>query len=193
MMLYNLIRRLHLFATFFLAAFILMYFATGFVMIFEDNFQRKDEQVEKMSHAISPVQTLNNDSLAQWLKQKFNIRGQYKVRQDDHQSVVNFWHPGTVTEVRITHRADSVYLTTKKGNLYTTMHHFHRLHGYQGGMNYYAWSFIFDLSALSMIVFALSGLYLWYKTERERLAGWVVMITFTTLTALTIIYLMFLS
>lgn len=190
---YNLIRRLHLFAAFLLAAFILMYFVSGFVMIFEDEFEREDVQVEKIRQSISATQPFSKDSLVHWVKQKFNIHGQYEVRLDTQQAIVNFWHPGTVTEVKVSYPDDSVYVTIKKGNLNTILNHFHRLNGYQGGMNYYAWAFMCDLSASSMIVFAVSGLYLWYKTERKRLAGWVVLITFTTLTAMTIIYLMFLS
>lgn len=192
-MVHNLIRRLHLFASFFLAAFILMYFVTGFVMIFENTFEREDLHVEKKKEVISDPHPLSKDSLVQWSKQKFGVRGQHSVRFDDKEAVLNFWRPGTVAEVRVSYPVDSVYVTIRKGNTYATMHHFHRLHGYHGGINYYAWAFMNDLSALSMIMFAFSGLYLWYTTEREHLAGWIVMIVSTAFTALTIIYLMFLS
>jgi hypothetical protein len=73
------------------------------------------------------------------------------------------------------------------------MHQFHRLHGYQGDPAYVLWAFIYDLSSLSMIIFALSGVYLWYKVERRRLAGWLILTGSTLLTAATIIYLMFIS
>lgn len=189
---YSIIRKLHLYSSFFLAAFILMYFVTGFIMIFEPDFKRGNIQEVRISEAISGVQ-MHPDSLIHWLRKEYDIHGQYAVRMEAQQAVVNFWHPGTVTEVKIPYPVDSVFITTKKGNIYTTLHQFHRLHGYQGGLNYYVWAFVYDLSASSMIVFALSGLYLWYKTERNRIAGWIVLSASTLLTAMTIIYLMFLS
>jgi hypothetical protein len=71
------------------------------------------------------------------------------------------------------------------------MNQYHRLHGYSGGLNYYLWAFIYDLSSISMIVFSLSGVYLWYKTERKRTAGWFVLLGSTVLTYATILYLMY--
>jgi hypothetical protein len=50
---------------------------------------------------------------------------------------------------------------------------------------------MYDLSALSMIVFSITGFYLWYKTERKRLAGWLVLLASTLLTFSTIFYLMY--
>ena len=126
---YDLIRKLHLFSSFFLALFILMYFVTGFVMIFESTFKRENIQEVRVAKAIAHVQMQNADSLVYWLQQDQGIRGQHAIRMEANQTVVDFWHPGTVTQVKIPYPADTIFITTRKGNIVTILHQFHRLHG----------------------------------------------------------------
>lgn len=189
-MFYHIIRRLHLYATFLLATFILMYFITGFVMIFEDTFKRKEIELEQIKKPISSGIITSEHSLIQWLSEELEIRGQYRSEENVNSITVHFSHPGTLTSAKVLKGVDTVFITIQKGNTYAVMHNFHRLHGYHGGMNYFVWSVFYDLSAASMILFAVTGLYLWWKTTRKRLVGLLVLLSFTALTAFTIIYLM---
>jgi hypothetical protein len=189
---YSLIRKIHLFSSLILAVFILLYFATGTVMIFESFFVRAQQET-KTRLKLPEIHTLDNKSKVQLLQERLAIHGQYSVRQQKDRVVVNFMHPGTTTEVSIPLEGDSIFMTSRKGNMIATLHQFHRLHGYHGGLIYWTWALMYDLSATSMIVFALSGLYLWYRTERRRLTGWIVLGASTALTAVTILYLMFIA
>jgi len=186
---FNRIRQIHLFAAFVLTTFVLMYFITGFVMIFEETFQRKDTSVTTINRGIPGIREVTGDTLVSALRKNFRLNGQYQIRKNNAQTILTFRHPGTETTVVIVPHSDSVSVTTKNKNLIAVMHQFHRLHGYYGGFNYKAWAFVYDLSALSMIVFAVSGIYLWYKTERTRWPGWMILIAFTFFTAFTIFYL----
>jgi hypothetical protein len=190
---YSLIRKIHLYSGLVLAVFILMYFATGFVMIFEPVFKREVESEVKRRIPFDSRPASNPDQLAGLIQEALGVRGQPSVQFRRDYAVVNFIHPGTLTEVRIPNGGDSLFITTRRGNINTTMHQFHRLHGYPGDPAYVLWAFIYDLSCLSMIIFALSGVYLWYKVERRRRAGWLILTGSTLLTATTIIYLMFIS
>lgn len=188
---YNRIRQIHLFAAFILTVFVLMYFISGFVMIFE--FERKDTSARKEVKAIAGIRRASGDSLVALIRSNFDISGQYQVREGDDRTVVNFRHPGTETNVVIPAHADSVTVTVTEKNFVNTLHQFHRLHGYHGGLNYRIWAFVYDLSSLSMIIFALTGVYLWYKTERTRWPGWIILIASTIFTAFTIYYLHYLE
>lgn len=189
--LYRLTRKFHLFATLVLAIFIFMYFATGFIMIFEDTFQRRNVKVEKIKEKVDGIRSIEADSLVRWSMAKYRLRGQYEIRENEKSTVVDFRHPGTTASLILPRNYDSVHVEIRKGNVNTVMHQYHRLHGYHGGFNYYVWAFMYDLSALSMIVFSLTGFYLWYKTERNRLAGWLVLLASTLLTFSTIFYMMY--
>jgi hypothetical protein len=191
---FNRIRQLHLYAAFVLTTFVVMYFVSGFVMIFEDNFKREKISQEEVVREIPGIHTSDADSLIARLKNSFQVHGQYTIHKDKGgQTMVNFRRPGTETDLVISAKTDSVSVTIKKQNFITVLHALHRLRGYNGGWNYYAWAFMFDLSALSMIVFALSGVYLWYKNERNRNPGWIVIASFTLFTGFTICYLLYLS
>ena len=191
MKLYRIIRKIHLLATLILATFILMYFATGFIMIFEETFQRQNLSVEKVKEEIHGIRSIDQDSLLRWSREKYQLNGRSIVDENNENLVVDFSHPGTTASVTVSRSYDSVYVEVKRGNFNTVMHQYHRLHGYAGGWNYYLWAFVYDLSAISMIVFSVTGFYLWYKTERKKLAGWLVIVASTLLTFSTIFYLMY--
>jgi hypothetical protein len=188
---YKIIRKIHLIATLILATFIVMYFFTGLIMIYEETFQRSNTSVRKFKEKIEGIRSIEPDSLVRWSKFKFDLSGQFRIRENEKRVLVDFNHPGTTASVRVLRDIDTVYVEIRKGNLNSVIHQYHRLHGYHGGLEYYAWAFVYDLSSLSMILFALTGLYLWYKTERNRLPGWIVFAASTALTFATILYMMF--
>lgn len=191
MNMYQMIRKIHLFATLILATFVFMYFATGFVMIFEETFQRKATNVETIKEKINGVGSMELDSLLTWAIERFDLSGQFDVEETDELRTVRFSHPGTTVRLKVLRDYDSVHVEISKGNFISVMHQYHRLHRYEGGLNYYAWAFVYDLSAISMIVFAITGVYLWYKTERKRLVGWLVLLASTLLTGSTIFYMIY--
>jgi hypothetical protein len=186
---YNLIRQIHLFAAFILAAFVLMYFISGFIMIHEETFKRSDNSIITVSKEVPGIHGHSGDTLISVLRNNFEINGQYQIRKNETQTVLDFRHPGTETQVIVSAGSDSVKVTTKKKNFISTVHQFHRLHGYHGGLNYITWAVVYDLSALSMILFAITGVYLWYKTERIKWPGWLIIIAFTLFMAFTMFYL----
>lgn len=190
---YNRIRQIHLFAAFILTVFVLMYFVTGLVMIFEEHFHRKDNSVTTVTREVPGIRLASGDKLVTTVREHFEVSGQYQVRQGKARTVITFRHPGMEATVVVPNHSDSVTVTTKEKNFISALHQFHRLHGYHGGWNYRVWAFVYDLSALSMIVFAITGVYLWYKTERVRWPGWLILAGFTLFIAFTIYYLRYLQ
>jgi hypothetical protein len=168
-----------------------MYFATGLMMIFEEIFPRDNVKVNRIKDRVDGIRSIDADSLVKWSMAKYDLTGRSIIDENEERIELNFSRPGTVASVRVSRANDSVYLEVKKGNFNMVMNQFHRLHGYAGGWNYYLWAFVYDLSSISMIVFSITGLYLWYKIERRRLVGWLVLLTSTILTFSTIFYLMF--
>ncbi len=188
------IRQVHLFSAFVLTSFILMYFITGLVMTLEETFKRNETSSTTSVMFIPDIHQADNDEMLSLLKMSLDVHGQYGIQnQTPNQTEITFRHPGTETIVVVEKGSDSVHTTVRKKNLVTVMHQFHRLHGYRGGFQYHLWAFMFDIASLSMIAFALTGVYLWYKVEKRKLAGWVVLTVFTAFTGFTIFYLMHLT
>lgn len=66
-------------------------------------------------------------------------------------------------------------ITEHQGNLRHIFIGFHRLHKYGGGGLYDLWMVFYDLASFSLIVFALTGVYMWYKLTRKRLLGFLIL------------------
>lgn len=162
-------------------------------MIMEGTFPRKTVEEVKTSEVVESIGKADDKQTIQLLKTRFGFSGQFDVQKNDRRKRITFFHPGTNVEALIPNGTDSVKMTLRKGNGISTLQGFHRLHGYKGGWNYFLWAFMYDLSALSMIVFSLTGFYLWYKTESNHLTGWLIFGTFSAFTAFIVFYLMILS
>ena len=166
---------------------------SGFVMIFEQTFERKDKSISTQSLHLPGIGSMQGDTLISSLKKELGLRGQYQIGASAAQTNVNFRHPGTEVRIVINNVTDSVVSTVHEKNAVAVLHQFHRLRGYEGGWHYKLWAFAYDLSAVAMIVFALTGVYLWYKTERARWPGWLTLAAFTLFTAYTFYYLAYLN
>jgi hypothetical protein len=68
------------------------------------------------------------------------------------------------------------------------MNDFHRLRGFNGVARV-VWGVMYDLSCIALFLFGLSGLYLWWKLEKEKLAGVLFFLASTAITIFTIWYL----
>jgi hypothetical protein len=83
----------------------------------------------------------------------------------------------------------TVRITTSQFSTRQTLVHFHRLHGYGGGWVYDLWMIMYDLASAAMILFAASGIYLWYKLTKRRLLGWVLLAVSFSFAIGTMLYL----
>ena len=58
-----------------------------------------------------------------------------------------------------------------ENNPSSTLVKLHRAHGYGGGVVRNAFIFFNDLASFSCILFALSGVYLWWKSAKAKIWG----------------------
>ena len=166
------VRRIHLTSSLGLLLFVLMYFVTGFMMIHEEWF--------KSSAAAPSVHNVplnysggSDDGLSQYLQDTFDLRGKrYPVRvREDGSKVFTFARPGTIFAAVVPPQGKQVTITEKHSGPVELAHALHRLHGYGGGWLYSCWAFIYDLASAALIVFAVTGIYLWYRLSSNRLPG----------------------
>ncbi|MDH3445297.1 MAG: hypothetical protein OEN50_15335, partial [Deltaproteobacteria bacterium] len=76
-------------------------------------------------------------------------------------------------------------------NTIDTMVSFHRLRGYGGGVLYSLWSLLYDLASFSLIIFAFTGKYLWYRLTKKKTLGWIFLGISYGYAAVTIFYLLY--
>ena len=191
-MLYQTIRRIHLYTAFFLLSFVLMYFITGYVMIHEGLVEHRDPQKKTRNLALKYKGEKTPEAYGAHLESTFGLEGKRQLpkHQENGSWEFKYFRPGTSYEAVISAAGDSVRITESREHLRRTLIGFHRLHGYGGGLLYDIWAVCYDLASLALILFTLSGIYLWYKLTQRHLLGWLLLFLSFGLTAATIGYLL---
>ena len=132
-------------------------------------------------------------TLSGYLQEQFSLGGQRQPprRLDDGRWEFRDVHPGETHRALVAADSRSVEIITSKAGWRQTLNTFHRLHGYHGGGLYILWAILYDLASGAMIVFPLSGIYLWYKLTQKRLLGWIMLALSFTYTLGTMLYLIY--
>lgn len=189
---YHFNRRIHLAASLALLFFVLMYFATGFVMFHEQWFKRSGPSTTTHTVSLQYAGDGSDDGMSQYLQDAFQLRGKRqpaKARSDGSKQFL-FNRPGTVFEAVVSPDGKQATIDEKKFGIVNMVHGIHRLHGYNGGWFYCLWAFICDLAGLALIVFALTGIYLWCRFSSKRIPGLICLGLSFGFTAAMIVYLM---
>jgi hypothetical protein len=188
---YDTIRRIHLYTGVGLLAFVVMYFVTGYVLIHHDWFPGAEPVKSTREETLTPAPGLSPEEYAVLLQRQCGLAGkrQPPVRMKDGGWKFAYARPGLAHEVVVPPSGDRVRITTSQSSTRETLVHFHRLHGYGGGRLYDLWMVLYDLASASMIVFALSGIYLWYKLTKRRLLGWTLLAASFAFATGTVLYL----
>jgi hypothetical protein len=171
---HHLIRRIHLFAGLALLVFVLMYFVSGYVIVHRPWFGSNQPKTSTRQEPIEVPADLSEEGLSRYLQDKLGLRGQRRPanHQSDGSLRFSFVRPGTSYEVVIPAGQKEAKITERHGGGAEVLNGMHRLHGYRGGGLYVIWAIIYDLASAALIVFALSGIILWYQSTRPRWPGW---------------------
>jgi len=182
---FPLVRKLHLYAAFAIAAFLLMYFVTGTIIIMGETFSRKSIPKISEKHFISIESEF---VIVARLRRQFQIQGEERKKIEEKQTVYSYSRPGYKADIIFPVNEDSVSINLSEGSFGKVMNDFHRLRGFNS-VAHIIWGVLYDLSCIALFLFALSGLYLWWKIERNKLVGGFFFLTSTAITVFTIWYL----
>jgi hypothetical protein len=195
---YNAVRKVHLYCGLIALAFLMMYFVSGYVMVHRPWFggqsgkPPKDERTESIADYRGPR---TPEALAAHVTARFGLHGRANVppaaRQPSTSIRFNVVRPGTIQQVDVPRDGDTVTITTTRENLAGVLAQLHRVHGYGGGVAWNAFVLFNDLASASCILFALTGVYLWWKTAKRKIWGVLCLGASCAYTLGTILYLMY--
>ena len=174
---YYTLNLIHRYSGLSLLAFLMMYFVSGFIMNHHKWFEGpKSEPVEIRQNFHSPS-GISPDELAVYIQDSFELRGYIEAfsPREDGTMKFEFYHPGTFQAATYHPEDEILEIQIRHQNFYQTMNAFHRIHKYGGGKVYNIYVFIMDLTSLSLLLFAASGVYLWLKVIRRKLLGWTIL------------------
>ena len=72
---------------------------------------------------------------------------------------------GIADHLRLSHSSQDM-------NLNAVVHRIHVLRGFKGGWEYTAWAVMYDTSCFAMILFAITGIIMWFKRRKQFKHGW---------------------
>lgn len=190
---YTLLRKVHLYSGLAVLAFVIVYFVSGYPMIHPTWFPNPEAVKETRIEPLRYNGPKDPPAYSEYLQKAFDLRGQVtrRRRQKDGGWEFRYSRPGTVYEAVVAPAGDIVRITTVRDNAVQTIIAFHELHGYGGGKLYNLWAILLDLVSFSLIVFAFSGVYLWFKLTKKRLLGWILLGVSYGYAAATVLYLMY--
>ena len=191
---YRILKQVHLYASFVIMVFLVMYFVTGFLLVRYNWFDHdKANEIPVETPDIEVPGDLETEILAMYMKEHLQIPGklQRSSEQGDGGIFAQFTHPAAIYRLKVERDPDSISLTRQNLNAHQVIAVFHRLHGYGGGWIYNLYMFMMDLSSISLILFALTGIYLWLRALKKRFWGMIFLalgIIYTTIVIITFYY-----
>lgn len=190
---YTLFRKVHLYAGLSLFTFVLMYFVTGYPIIHHDWFDEGEPLRSERQADVSQPPGEPLKEYAVWLQDELGLAGKRTGARKlkDGRWKFEYWRPGTLHEVHVSADGATAHIATRQESWRTTLVGFHRMHNYGGGWLYDIWVVFYDLASASLIVFAFSGIYLWWRLTRRRLWGWICLGVSWGFAAVTVGYLMY--
>jgi len=189
--LYEWIRKTHLYVAMVLLTFVVMYFITGYVMLHPSLPRAQDPQKVTTRLSIDLPEGADPEDLSVILQDKLEFPGKRippRVFKDGRIRYL-YYRPGESFEATLSATRDSVVVVHTVEGMRRTLFGLHRMHNYGGGWLYDIWVLLYDLASLSLILFALTGVYMWFKLTKHRMVGWIFLATGYGYTLATVLYL----
>lgn len=187
------IRKLHLYTGLGLLSFVLMYFFTGYVLVHERMFPHADPTKTTWVESLDYDGPDDIEARSQYLQGSFGLRGKPgRIRElNDGRVSYSYARPGYNFEAVVSTNRQTAEITRTEWGFRNLMVGYHRVHGYGGSWIYYLWSAMYDMASAACIVFAVTGVVMWYPTRRHDRLGWLYLAVGFGLTTAMILYLMY--
>lgn len=171
---YRYLRNTHLFLGLFSFLFVMMYGVSSVQMAHNTWFNNKPT-VNESAEKIAPL--LDARQAARLLMDKYGWRGelgQVNVRRDD--IVFRVVRPGMVYEVTYAPATGDAKIKTNVANWIGMLNRIHHIGGFWHEFSLInVWAAFVAMVSVSLILVALSGIYLWFKIHKERVIGGVLL------------------
>ena len=172
----NLTRKIHLISSMIMFSFMVMYLITGIIKINHNLFDVPP--VEEIRYSLPVEKTMEGSvkEYSDYLMAEFDLKGRLNHRQHQNKNwIFNYNFPGNNVQITLTPAQDSLYFQQWKQEttFFTVVSRMHVLRGYKGGWAYTLWAVMYDVSCVAMMVFAITGIIMWYRARKRFRYGWL--------------------
>jgi hypothetical protein len=170
---YNVIRKVHLYCGLVILAFLMMYFVSGYIMVHRPWFMTAPPPATTQTATLESERAVPDDQLAAAVQKQMGLKGRIQFPLKQPAEGTRFWinRPGTMARVDVPAGGREIRVTTQPAGLVGTLIMLHKVRGYDDQLVFDAYALFCDLAGLSMIVFAFTGVYLWWKRTTNHFWG----------------------
>lgn len=172
---YKLIKQIHLYACLSTVSVLAMFIFTSYLMIHHDWFSHEPSK-ETLTVDLETIPASEPD----WrtLIDQYGIGGRL-IRENTNQAGALFReYAGAAGSTRITLLSDvqqaEIVRTTK--TTADAIIGIHRQRGYGGPLQYNLYALLLDLIGVSLIVFTITGVIMWFKLLKNHKVAWIIFI-----------------
>ena len=169
------VQKIHLIASMIILSFLLMYVITGIILINRDLFTIPAVEVKHSRIPVDKPITGDQKQYSKYIKQTLNLKGRDEYSKNDAgEWIFYFNYPGDNYQVILKPNQDTLYIrhSIQKLNLITVTQRIHMMRGFKGGWKYTIWAVMYDVSCFSMILFAVTGVLIWFRKRKAFRYGW---------------------
>ena len=185
------ILQIHLYTAFVVVVFLLMYFISGFLLVRGSWFSDKRSQSSRGKIELKISGEFGEQELLLYLKKEYSITGKPNYRRNrDGSQDIEFRSLSRLTQVKIPKDLETVTIERRRLSPREIIWTFHRIHGYGGGILYDIYMVMMDLTSVGLILFAVTGIYLWIKVLPSKKLGIIMLalgVGYTILVILTFV------
>lgn len=170
---YNVFRKIHLYTGLVILLFLMMYFVSGYIMAHRPWFISPSPPPSRQTVILDTDTATSFEQLAGYVKKRLALPGRIQFPQEQPLDETLFWtvRPGSMIRVDVVPRNHIIRLTTQRVGWIQTLIMLHKIAGYDSEPLFDLFALFSDLAGLSMILFALTGVYLWWKRVKNHALG----------------------
>lgn len=171
------VRWLHAHVALALAGLLCVYAGSGLVVINKSWLPRGDAREER---ALPAAPGLTDEETAREqareLAAEHGLRGRLEsvTASEDGGWRVRLARPGTTETLELPAEGPGRVVIVRQGPV-DTLNRLHQQDRYGGGFRFSAWALAVDVVSVAMVLFALSGAYLWWASRRDGV-GWLLLV-----------------
>lgn len=171
---YAINRQIHLFAGLILAIAILFYTISGITFVYARWIPREPTRDSAESTYI-PAGITSEPALRDYMAAQAHASGRTDgPRKLPKGGFMQNWNsPGMRVEAEISADHTVLIVRRAKAGPLRMLRNLHTLRGARGGVGYLAWWLLLDVVSVAMLVFAVTGFLLWYRSTKDRRLGWL--------------------
>lgn len=188
---YDLIKKIHLYACLSTVAILIMFIFTSYLMIHHDWFSHK-QQSETTTLDLDTIPTSKQDW--QTLIDQQGIKGRLLRENTNNKGDFFREYASAAGSTRLSFISNKNQVEIVQTSKSTTdaIIGIHRQRGYEGPLQYSLYAVLLDLFGISLIVFTITGIIMWFKHLKNHRTAWVIFISgfiyFSTTMALLVLW-----